>query len=380
MIFCSLVAVGQAVFSFGVSIKSFPIALLGRGIFGCGAESLGVTQSTIVSKWFSEKDLAMALSMNISISRSASVLNYTLEPYLLSLSGNTILGLWVGFLICVCSLFCGLGIIVFDKRRDRMLGIKDRKNIPDDEKIKCSDVKRFGFCYWMICANIVFVYISIVCFNNFASNYYQVRFDYTTQQAGLVISIVYAVSAVLCPIVGRIVDKIGRRVIFLIISACCVTLVFVLFLLTPDSHKSLHPVFYTLILGLGDSINSSVIWACIPYLVESRTIGTAFGVSSSVQNLGLSIGPMAVGFINEYTTKDHGYYWVTLFLAIMAFLGVLTTTAIYIYDMRHGGILNAIDPQKVIEKKIRPKDIKIRPEINYSESLLSKKSVVENEA
>ena len=38
--FTLLVLIGQGVFAFGVMIKSYPIALLGRGIFGLGGESL----------------------------------------------------------------------------------------------------------------------------------------------------------------------------------------------------------------------------------------------------------------------------------------------------------------------------------------------------
>ncbi|OMJ85518.1 hypothetical protein SteCoe_13130 [Stentor coeruleus] len=370
MIFCSVVALGQGVFAFGVTIKSYPIALLGRAIFGCGAESLGVTQSTIVSKWFSGKDLSMALSMNICISRCASVLNYSLEPLLLDLSGSVSLGLWVGFAVCLGSLSCGLAIIGFDKRRDKILGVKDRKSIPESEKVRFSDIKTFGYSFWMICTNIVFVYISIICFNNFASNYYQERFGYTTQEAGLIISIVYAVSAILCPISGKIIDKIGRRVLALIIAASFVTLTFVLFMLTPDSNRSLYPIFYTIILGIGDSINSSIIWSCIPYLVEHKCIATAFGMSSSIQNLGLSIGPMVVGIIYENSTKDHGYFWPTFFLAFMGFCGILTTITIYFYDIKHGGVLNSSDPMKAIEMKRKDKKFKSKS-VNDHEGLES---------
>lgn len=370
MIFCSVVALGQAIFAFGVSIKSFPIALLGRAIFGCGAESLGVTQSTVVSKWFSGKDLSMALSMNICISRCASVLNYSLEPLLLDTSGSVALGLWVGFAVCLGSLSCGITIIGFDRKRDKEIGVKDRKSLPESERLRLSDIKAFGFCFWMICTNIIFVYISIICFNNFASNYYQLRFGYSTQEAGLIISISYAISAILCPMSGKIIDKIGRRALALIVAACLVTLTFVLFMITPDSNRSLHPIFYTIILGIGDSINSSIIWSCIPYLVEHKTIATAFGMSSSVQNLGLSIGPMVVGVIYENSTKDHGYFWPTFFLAIMGFCGILTTIIIYFYDFKHGGVLNSSNPQKAIEMKGKDKNFKSKS-VNDPEGLKS---------
>ena len=75
-----LVTVGQAVFAFGVSIGSFPIALLGRGIFGFGGESLDIGQSVIIIGWFSDKELSMALGLSSSIALVGSVLNDNIEP------------------------------------------------------------------------------------------------------------------------------------------------------------------------------------------------------------------------------------------------------------------------------------------------------------
>lgn len=351
-IFSLFVTAGQAIFAFGVSIKSYPVALLGRGIFGCGGESQNVAQSAIVSNWFSGKELSMALGMNVSISRLGSVLNDVLEPALFEATGTVILGLWVGFGLCCASLVCGVFLGAIDKKRDKLLCIQDRKLLPDSEKVKLSDIKTFGFSLWMVCINCFVVYIDVSCFNNIASNYYQTRFDYSTQEAGLIISITYAVAAILCPIFGKLVDKIGRRVILIMFSACCVTLVHILFLVTPDSHKPIYPIFYMILLGLGYSIYASVMWASIPYLVEPKTIGTAFGVATSIQNLGLGVGPLIVGYIKGSTDKEDGYYWVTFFFVMMGLVGVGSAISIYINDMRTGGILNSNDPRQARENCI----------------------------
>lgn len=344
-LFSLLVTAGQAIFAFGVSIESYPIALLGRGIFGCGGESQNVAQSAIVSNWFTGKELSMALGMNVSISRLGSVLNDFLEPQLYDATGTVILGLWVGFGLCLMSLVLGIFLGAIDKKRDQKLGIKEKRKLPDSEKMKLADLKTFGFSLWMICVNCFVVYICVSCFNNIASNFYQTRFKYSTTESGMIISITYAVAAILCPIFGKLVDKVGRRVILIIFSACCVCSVHVMFLLTPDGDRPIYPIFYMMLLGLGYSIYASVMWASIPYLVEPKTIGTAFGVATSIQNLGLGIGPLIVGAIKEGSSKDHGYYWVTFFFVMMGLVGVASAISIYINDMRTGGILNSRDPR-----------------------------------
>lgn len=44
-------------FALGTSMRSIPIMLVGRVIFGLGGESLCVGQSTIIAQWFDGKEL-----------------------------------------------------------------------------------------------------------------------------------------------------------------------------------------------------------------------------------------------------------------------------------------------------------------------------------
>ena len=80
LVFSGILTIGQGVFMIGGYQKSFGIMIAGRVIFGLGGESLSVAQSAIVSKWFKGKELAMALGLNISISRLGSVINGMIVP------------------------------------------------------------------------------------------------------------------------------------------------------------------------------------------------------------------------------------------------------------------------------------------------------------
>jgi hypothetical protein len=77
----------------------------------------------MVSKWFAEKNLAMALGMTISLSRLGSVASGWLLPYLYLqhfLSDNY---LFLPLLCCACfnlfSWFCGVGLALLDKHADK---------------------------------------------------------------------------------------------------------------------------------------------------------------------------------------------------------------------------------------------------------------------
>ena len=61
ILFSCLILLGQTVTAFGCGIDSLHIMLLGRAIFGLGGESISVAQSAMITQWFAEKELAMAL-------------------------------------------------------------------------------------------------------------------------------------------------------------------------------------------------------------------------------------------------------------------------------------------------------------------------------
>ena len=52
LIFASLIAVGQVIFSFGLSTKSWACMFIGRFVFGLGGESLTVANSALLADWF----------------------------------------------------------------------------------------------------------------------------------------------------------------------------------------------------------------------------------------------------------------------------------------------------------------------------------------
>lgn len=99
------------------------------------------------------------------------------------------------------------------------------------------------------------------------------------------------------------------------------------------------------LLGVGYSLYAAVMWASIPLVVKPEAVGTAFGVTTAVQNFGLAFAPMIIGEIQVKTTHSHGYFYVSptqvsVFLFVCGFLGVLNAIWLFFEDRRNGGKLN----------------------------------------
>ena len=131
-------------------------------------------------------------------------------------------------------------------------------------------------------------------------------------------------SAVLTPILGHLVDHRGGRATLCLLSALACLLVHLLLGLTSLPAKVL-----LLGLGLGYSVFAAVIWPSVAYVVDSKALGTAYGVVTSLQNFGLFAIPLLVGAVHEATLRWRPAYlpanpWscVELVFATQAALGV----------------------------------------------------------
>lgn len=181
-LFCTtaLLTAGQVVFALGLSMKSWPVMLIGRVIYGFGGESLGVANSAVLAEWFKGKELAFAFGLNLSVARLGSVANNIISPALAS-SSTVVFALWFGVFLCGASLGCVFIFSPIDKAMDIMIaknkdadegvttlllagddnGSDDSDNGKagtDEDEAKLSDVKKFPFSFWILVLSCLVVY------------------------------------------------------------------------------------------------------------------------------------------------------------------------------------------------------------------------------
>ena len=117
-LFAAALVAGQAVFAFGTSLKSVPIMYIGRVIYGLGGENMAVGASVILEEWFRNKEMALAMALNVAVSRVGSVINNILSPTVADAT-NVPVALWLGAVICCGSLACTMIILPVDRAAAR---------------------------------------------------------------------------------------------------------------------------------------------------------------------------------------------------------------------------------------------------------------------
>jgi MFS family permease len=222
VLFATLIVVSQVLSVLGASLKYYWVLLLGRFVLGLGGESLSgnldvVAQSTMTSKWFLGKELALAMGLGLSISRlvispQGSVMNDWIEPSLVATS-NLSLGLSLGLLLCCLSLVAAFYLYKIDEERDRIVQPREELLSP---LASPSFKLNFSAVFWLLTANAVLAYICVLSFNNIASSYFHDRFGCSVSQTGLLIvksnqSVTYLTAALCTPALGYFVDQVQNR-------------------------------------------------------------------------------------------------------------------------------------------------------------------------
>lgn len=113
------------------------------------------------------------------------------------------------------------------------------------------------------------------------------KYCVSKEMAPKIYGIPYIISACTSPFLGILIDKIGKRVLLVVVSSVFLLAAHLttMFLPTVDcstgmvSYMEVAPLVLT---GIGFSIYAAALWPSIPYVVEARTVGSAFGLCTAL--------------------------------------------------------------------------------------------------
>jgi MFS family permease len=355
----------KAIFIFGtlcfigslVTVLSGTLAVMatGRLIFGLGAESLIVAVTTAVAKWFRGKELSFAFGINLMISRAGSLLaqqspswagfayNYWRRPLLIS----------VGFgALCIVGAIIYWALEVYAEKKYQVgpAGATD--------KVVFSDVKDFGLSYWYIVALCITFYSAIFPFETFAYKFFMDAHHVTREAGGDLVGMLTLFTMFGTPIFGLFVDKLGKRALLMMLGSLLLIPVYLMMAYvrsagyitvylpsSADGHFAfvahhLPPILLLTMamMGIAFSLIPAVMWPSVAYLVDQSKLGTAYGLMTMIQNIGLAGFNLMVGWANDYShagaENPNGY---NLGMWIFSTLGFLGLTFAFLLRQRETG-------------------------------------------
>ena len=260
--------------------------LIGRFIFGLGGECMCVAQSTITSNWFKGQEMNFALGANLALARIGSVIAGSVVPVVNEKYG-TGNAFFVGFCVCIFSTLNAVGIVCLDiKSEKEEKEASDAEGVTvgvsDDDKFQCSDLLKLSCPFWMLATSCCLTYMSVFPYNQISSKLMHDKYQFTEIEAGRLYSVPYLMSAILTPILGFVVDRVGRRVIFMLVSSLILVAAYTISMFLPECDKCYYEMGPLVLSGIGYSIYATTIWGSIPYTVPPSAVGTAFGMCTAI--------------------------------------------------------------------------------------------------
>mgnify|MGYP001457121086 CR=1 FL=1 len=291
----------------------------GRLIFGLGAESLIVAVTTAVAKWFKGKELSFAFGLNLTIARlgSFAALN---SP---SWASRAFSDWRMPLLISVAfATFCVTGAIfywVLEVRAERNYELASAR--PAD-KVIFSDIFRFGWSYWCIVALCITFYSGIFPFQTFAVKFFMEAHGVSRETGGFLSSMLTLFAMICTPLFGLMVDKVGKRSLFMMLGSL---LLIPVYLMMAYTHVSLYVPMA--MMGVAFSLIPAIMWPSVAYIVEANKLGTAYGVMTLIQNVGLAGFNFLIGWANDYSgataANPTGYNLGMWIFSCLGFFGLL---------------------------------------------------------
>uniref|UniRef100_A0AAR2M3Z8 Lysosomal dipeptide transporter MFSD1 n=1 Tax=Pygocentrus nattereri TaxID=42514 RepID=A0AAR2M3Z8_PYGNA len=305
-LFSFLTVLGSAIFALGSHFKGteylLPLMLTGRLLFGSGNGSLTIVQNRITAFWFKGKELALAFGLTLAFSRLGSVLNFFLTQRFESHYGMQ-WTLWGGTLLCVLGFLSAITVSVLDKMGMKQLGL-DGTIQEESRKVRVQDIRLLSLRYWLLVLTIMFFYNGIFPFIADASKFIQDKYSgYSQKEAAYIAGAVYDSSLVLSAAVGILIASM---------------------------------------------------WPSIPLVVPQATLGTAMGLATSVQMIGIGVSNLIVGQILGTKNSDAKipvWRWQRMMIFMLAntISCIVTSAVLNIVDHRQGGTLNRTTKRSAVQ-------------------------------
>jgi MFS family permease len=340
----------------------------GRLIFGLGAESLIVAVTTAIAKWFRGKELSFAFGINLMISRAGSLLaqqspswagfaySYWRNPLLISVA-------FASFCVIGAIIYWALEVYAEKRHQVGPAGSTD--------KVIFSDIKAFGLSYWYIVALCITFYSGIFPFETFAYKFFMDAHHVSREAGGDLVGMLTLFTMFGTPIFGLFVDRLGKRALLMMLGSLLLIPVYLMMAYirsqqyitvylpsSADGHFAfiahhLPPILLLTMamMGIAFSLIPAVMWPSVAYLVDQSKLGTAYGLMTMIQNIGLAGFNLLIGWANDHShagADDPGGY--NLGMWIFSILGFLGLTFAFLLRQRelgpHGHGLETITTAK----------------------------------
>ena len=321
LIFSMLCLAGAAITTLKGSLTMMAV---GRLIFGLGAESLIVGITTVIAKWFKGKELSLAFGLNLTLSRLGTFSALNSPTFARSLYEHWQHPLFLSTGAAVLSVLAVIVYSVLEVKAEKQYRLGDPEKV---DKIQFKDILDLNPSFWYISLLCVTFYSAIFPFQTFAVKFFQEQHGLTREMAGFTSSIITFASMIGTPIFGYMIDRIGKRASLMMGGSVMLVPVYLMLVYT-----QIHPLVPMVIMGISFCLIPAAMWPSVALVVREGKLGTAYGLMTMIQNIGLFGFNLLIGIANDVSGGYTAGMWI---FSILGFAGMLFAWLLKQSDIKH---------------------------------------------
>jgi MFS family permease len=289
----------------------------GRLIFGMGAESLIVAVTAALARWFKGKELSFAFGINLTIARLGSFAALNSPTWARSAYAYW---RWPFLIMLAFSTLCVVGAVVY-----WIMELYAEKNYhlgqASTDKVVFADLFKFGVSYWYIVALCITFYSAIFPFQTFAVKFFMEAHGTSRETGGFLSSMLTLFAMFATPLFGLMVDRVGKRAVLMMFGSMLLIPVYLMM-----AYTQVNLYVPMAMMGIAFSLIPAVMWPSVAYIVDQAKLGTAYGLMTMIQNIGLFGFNLLIGWANDFSHADAanpaGYRLGMWIFSVLGFLGV----------------------------------------------------------
>ncbi len=294
------------------SFSDITMMAIGRLVFGLGAESMIVAVTTIIGRWFKGRQLSFAFGLNLTLARLGSFAALNSPTWAKSLYEYWQTPLLISVVAGVISIAAVIIYWGMDSYSERNFSLRP---VPKQDKIVFKEIFSFSTSYWFVVMLCVTFYSGIFPFQTFAVKFFMETHGTTREMGGFLSSMLTLSAMVLTPLFGLLADYIGKRSLLMMFGSF---LLIPVYLLMAYTQVSLYVPMA--MMGIAFSLIPAVMWPSVALIVDEAKLGTAYGLMTMIQNIGLAGLNFLVGWANDFSGGYTTGMWI---FSSLGFFGLL---------------------------------------------------------
>jgi MFS family permease len=287
--------------------NSFGVVLAGRIIAGTGASSLVIIVPQAIAQWFVHRDMGVAMGIFNTAMPIGTIVSLNAFPVLAGAWGWRS-GIWATILITALSLAV---FAIFYRRPPDIPGKEKGVGRPGP------GMDSVGFPIWLVGGAWALFNASIISLFTFAPDF-MVTKGLGLGSAGFDTSLVMVGAMVFSPVIGFMVDRVGRKELFIVIGS--IGMASFLTLLPGVSHNF---GLLFLLVGFTVALIPAPVFSLAADVVNPQRLGLGYGILSMLNNAGVFPGPQMVGLSRDATGSYSVSFWLMALFSALAGMVIL---------------------------------------------------------